>query len=182
MEWWMKRRQLPSRLRQRVRQYERQRWAAMRGEDEVDLVKDLPEGLRRDIRRHLCLDLIKQVTLAFGLHVGGSEQRHSMCDESIFQVPLFQNLDDLILDNICDRVKHMVFSKDEKVRLQRDPNLVFFIAVSLTLIPTSEPGDPRRRPRAVHDLRRPRAPAEQPTAQQRGGGDVHAGPWKLPRR
>ncbi|KAJ8475957.1 hypothetical protein OPV22_019684 [Ensete ventricosum] len=96
MEWWMKRRQLPSRLRQRVRQYERQRWAAMRGEDEVDMVKDLPEGLRRDIRRHLCLDLIKQV-------------------------PLFQNLDDLILDNICDRVKHMVFSKDEKVIREGDP-------------------------------------------------------------
>lgn len=90
MEWWMKRRQLPSRLRHRVRQFERQRWAAMRGEDEMQIIKDLPEGLRRDIKRHLCLDLIKQV-------------------------PLFHNLDDLILDNICDRVKPLVFSKGEKV-------------------------------------------------------------------
>lgn len=32
------------------------------------------------------------------------------------QVPLFHNLDDLILDNICDRVKPLVFCKDEKVR------------------------------------------------------------------
>ena len=63
MEWWMKRRQLPSRLRQRVRQYERQRWATMRGEDEMEMIKDLPEGLRRDIKRYLCLDLIKQVLL-----------------------------------------------------------------------------------------------------------------------
>lgn len=61
MEWWMKRRQLPSRLRQRVRQYEHQRWAAMRGEDEMEMIRDLPQGLRRDIKRHLCLDLIKQV-------------------------------------------------------------------------------------------------------------------------
>lgn len=30
-------------------------------------------------------------------------------------MPLFQNLDDLILDNICDRVRPLVFSKDEKV-------------------------------------------------------------------
>ncbi|KAK6266810.1 hypothetical protein QUC31_017647 [Theobroma cacao] len=91
MEWWMKRRQLPSRLRQRVRHFERQKWATLGGEDEMELIKDLPEGLRRDIKRYLCLDLIKKV-------------------------PLFHNLDDLILDNICDRVKPLVFSKDEKVQ------------------------------------------------------------------
>ncbi|KAK1316108.1 Cyclic nucleotide-gated ion channel 2 [Acorus calamus] len=104
IEWWMKRRQLPSRLRWRVRQYEHQRWAAMRGEDEMEMIKDLPEGLRRDIRRHLCLDLIKQV-------------------------PLFHNLDDLILDNICDRVKPMVFSTGEKIVREGDPvqRMVFIV-------------------------------------------------------
>ncbi|KAG2711047.1 hypothetical protein I3843_04G053200 [Carya illinoinensis] len=61
MEWWMRRRQLPSRLRQRVRHYERQRWATMGGDDEMDMIKDLPQGLRRDIKRYLCLDLIKKV-------------------------------------------------------------------------------------------------------------------------
>lgn len=61
MEWWMKRRQLPSRLKERVRKYEGQRWAAIRAEDEMESIKDLPDGLRRDIRRYLCLDLIKQV-------------------------------------------------------------------------------------------------------------------------
>ncbi|WOK91645.1 hypothetical protein Cni_G00336 [Canna indica] len=93
MEWWMKRRQLPSRLRHRVRQYERQRWAATRGEVEMEMIKDFPEGLRRDIKRHLCLDLIKQV-------------------------PMFHNMDNLILDNICERVKPLVFCKDEKVLKQ----------------------------------------------------------------
>ena len=34
----------------------------MGGEDEMGLVKDLPDGLRRDIKRFLCLDLIKKVT------------------------------------------------------------------------------------------------------------------------
>lgn len=61
LEWWMRRRQLPSQLRQRVRQFERQRWATMGGEDEMELVKDFPEGLRRDIKWFLCLDLIKKV-------------------------------------------------------------------------------------------------------------------------
>lgn len=61
MEWWMRRRQLPSCLRRRVRHFERQRWATM-GEDALQWIDDLPEGLRRDIKRHLCLDLIKKVT------------------------------------------------------------------------------------------------------------------------
>ena len=61
MEWWMKRRQLPSRLRQRVRRFERQRWTALGGEDELELIQDLPPGLRRDIKRYLCVDLINNV-------------------------------------------------------------------------------------------------------------------------
>lgn len=61
MEWWMRRRQLPSRLRQRVRKFERERWAAVTGDEEMEMIKDLPEGLRRDIKRYLCLELVKQV-------------------------------------------------------------------------------------------------------------------------
>ncbi|XP_058226321.1 cyclic nucleotide-gated ion channel 2-like isoform X2 [Rhododendron vialii] len=62
MQWWMRRRQLPVPLRKRVGHFERQRWATMGGvEDEMELIKDLPEGLRRDIKRHLCLDLIKKI-------------------------------------------------------------------------------------------------------------------------
>ncbi|KAL3525882.1 hypothetical protein ACH5RR_014254 [Cinchona calisaya] len=104
MEWWMKRRQLPFQLRQRVRHYERQRWRTMGGEDEMNLIKDLPQGLRRDIKRFLCLDLIKKG-------------------------PLFHSLDDLILDNICDRVKPLLFSRDEKIIREGDPvqQIVFIV-------------------------------------------------------
>ncbi|KAL7135694.1 hypothetical protein ABFS83_11G115100 [Erythranthe nasuta] len=104
MEWWMRRRQLPSELRQRVRRYEHQRWAVMGGDDEMELIRDLPEGLRRDIKRFLCLELVKKV-------------------------PLFHSLDDLILDNICDRVKPLVFSKDEKIIREGDPvqRIVFIV-------------------------------------------------------
>uniref|UniRef100_A0A0D9VZ83 Cyclic nucleotide-binding domain-containing protein n=1 Tax=Leersia perrieri TaxID=77586 RepID=A0A0D9VZ83_9ORYZ len=96
MEWWMRRRQLPSRLRQRVRQYERERWAAITGDEEMEMIKDFPEGLRRDIKRYLCLELVKQV-------------------------PLFHGMDDLILDNICDRLRPLVFSSGEKVIREGDP-------------------------------------------------------------
>ncbi|KAJ7974842.1 putative Cyclic nucleotide-gated ion channel [Quillaja saponaria] len=96
MEWWMKRRQLPYHLRERVRNYERQRLATMEGIDEIELIQHLPDGLRRDIKRYLCLDLIKKV-------------------------PLFGMLDDLILDNICDLVRPLIYSKGEKILREGDP-------------------------------------------------------------
>lgn len=33
----------------------------------------------------------------------------------MFQVPLFQHMDSLVLENICDRVKSLVFPKGEIV-------------------------------------------------------------------
>ncbi|KAK7335375.1 hypothetical protein VNO80_27172 [Phaseolus coccineus] len=96
IEWWMSKRRLPQSFRQRVRNYERQRWAAMRGVDECQMIKNLPEGLRRDIKYHLCLDLVRQV-------------------------PLFQHMDDLVLENICDRVKSLVFTKGETITREGDP-------------------------------------------------------------
>nr|QBC74500.1 cyclic nucleotide-gated ion channel 4-like [Hippeastrum hybrid cultivar] len=96
MDWWMKKKNLPQGFRQRVRQYERQRWAAMRGVDESKMVRNLPEGLRRDIKYHLCLDLVRQV-------------------------PLFQHMDELVLENICDRVKSLIFPKGEIITREGDP-------------------------------------------------------------
>ncbi|GMN29582.1 hypothetical protein TIFTF001_046356 [Ficus carica] len=77
IEWWMRKRHLPASFRQRMRNYESQRLAAMRGVDEREMIRNLPEGLRRDIKYHICFDLVRQV-------------------------PLFQHIDDLVLENICD--------------------------------------------------------------------------------
>nr|CAB3478508.1 unnamed protein product [Digitaria exilis] len=96
VELWMKRKNLSRSFRHRVRQYERQRWAATRGVDECRIIRDLPEGLRRDIKYHLCLDLVRQV-------------------------PLFQHMDDLVLENICDRVKSLIFPKGEVIVREGDP-------------------------------------------------------------
>ncbi|TKY66724.1 Cyclic nucleotide-gated ion channel 4 [Spatholobus suberectus] len=96
IEWWMRKRRLPQGFRQRVRNYERQRWAAMRGVDECEMTRNLPEGLRRDIKYHLCLDLVRQV-------------------------PLFQHMDELVLENICDRVKSLIFTKGETIAREGDP-------------------------------------------------------------
>lgn len=36
-----------------------------------------------------------------------------------FQVPLFQHMDDLVLENICDRVKSLIFTKGETVSIYK---------------------------------------------------------------
>lgn len=60
-EQWMHHRSLPPEIRERVRRYERYRWLETRGVDEENLVQTLPKDLRRDIKRHLCLGLVKRV-------------------------------------------------------------------------------------------------------------------------
>lgn len=64
-EQWMHHRQLPHDLKQRVRRYDQYRWVATRGVDEEAILKDLPMDIRRDIKRHLCLDLVRQVGFHF---------------------------------------------------------------------------------------------------------------------
>ncbi|KAG6692788.1 protein CNGC15b-like [Carya illinoinensis] len=79
-EEWMRHRQLPRDLKQNVRRYDQYRWVTTRGVDEEDILKGLPMDLRRDIKRHLCLDLVRQV-------------------------PIFDQMDDRMLDAICERLK-----------------------------------------------------------------------------
>ncbi|KAL8195552.1 hypothetical protein R6Q57_025955 [Mikania cordata] len=52
IEWWMRRRHLPQEFKQRVRNYE--------CVDECEMIRNLPEGLRIDIKYHLCLELVRQ--------------------------------------------------------------------------------------------------------------------------
>ncbi|XP_057836809.2 probable cyclic nucleotide-gated ion channel 5 [Cryptomeria japonica] len=86
-EQWMHRRSLPEDLRQRVRLHGQHKWIETRGVDEEHLIQNLPKDLRRDIKRHLCLDLVKQVHL-------------------------FKNMDDCLLDAICERLKTSLYTED----------------------------------------------------------------------
>lgn len=58
----MHHRQLPQELRQSVRKYDQYKWIATRGVDEESLLRGLPLDLRRDIKRHLCLELVRRVS------------------------------------------------------------------------------------------------------------------------
>nr|KYP42492.1 putative cyclic nucleotide-gated ion channel 5 [Cajanus cajan] len=61
-EQWMHHRLLPQELRERVRRYDQYKWLNTRGVDEESLVQSLPKDLRRDIKRHLCLNLVRRGT------------------------------------------------------------------------------------------------------------------------
>ncbi|KAL0327639.1 UNVERIFIED_CONTAM: putative cyclic nucleotide-gated ion channel 14 [Sesamum angustifolium] len=78
-EEWMRHRQLPDDLQQRVRRYTQYKWLTTRGVDEETILRALPTDLRRDIQRHLCLDLVRRV-------------------------PFFSQMDDQLLDAICERL------------------------------------------------------------------------------
>jgi len=61
-EQWMRHRNLPHHIVQRVRRYDQYKGVATRGVDEEMLVQSLPTDLRRDIKRHLCLRLVRNVS------------------------------------------------------------------------------------------------------------------------
>ncbi|CAN8284083.1 unnamed protein product [Cochlearia groenlandica] len=102
-EQWMHHRMLPPELRERVRRYDQYKWLETRGVDEENLVSNLPKDLRRDIKRHLCLALVRRV-------------------------PLFENMDERLLDAICVRLKPCLFTEKSYLVREGDPvNEMLFI-------------------------------------------------------
>ncbi|KAG2308203.1 hypothetical protein Bca4012_082764 [Brassica carinata] len=102
-EQWMHHRMLPPELRERVRRYDQYKWLETRGVDEENIVSNLPKDLRRDIKRHLCLALVRRV-------------------------PLFDNMDERLLDAICMRLKPCLYTEKSFLVREGDPvNEMLFI-------------------------------------------------------
>lgn len=102
-EEWMQHRQLPPELSERIRRYNQYKWVATRGVDEKSLLENLPMDLCRDIKRHLCLDLVRRV-------------------------PLFNQMDDRMLDAICERLKPALSTQGTFLVREGDPvNEMLFI-------------------------------------------------------
>ncbi|KAK9697500.1 hypothetical protein RND81_08G041500 [Saponaria officinalis] len=103
-EEWMRHRQLPEDLRQRVRRFNQYKWLATRGVDEESILTSLPADLRRDIQRHLCLDLVRRV-------------------------PFFSQMDDQLLDAICERLVSSLCTQGTYIVREGDPvpEMIFVI-------------------------------------------------------
>ncbi|GLU01346.1 hypothetical protein SLE2022_186580 [Rubroshorea leprosula] len=112
-EQWMHHRMLPPELKERVRRYDQYKWLETRGVDEEHLVQGLPKDLRRDIKRHLCLALVRRV-------------------------PLFENMDERLLDAICERLKPCLFTEKTYIVREGDPvdEMLFIIRGRLESVTT----------------------------------------------
>lgn len=103
IEQWMTHRQLPPDLQDRVRRFVQYKWLATRGVDEDSILGSLPSDLRREIRRHLCLNLLLRVSF-------------------------FSQMDDQLLDAICERLISSLSTKDTYIVREGDPvNEMLFI-------------------------------------------------------
>jgi cyclic nucleotide gated channel len=95
-EEWMRHRQLPEDLRKRIRRFVQYKWLATRGVQEESILHNLPADLRRDIKRHLCLDLVRRV-------------------------PFFSQMDNQLLDAICERLVSCLCTEGTYVVREQDP-------------------------------------------------------------
>ncbi|CAJ2674583.1 unnamed protein product [Trifolium pratense] len=113
-EQWMSHRLLPDSLRERIRRYDQYKWQETRGVDEDSLIHDLPKDLRRDIKRHLCLDLL-------------------------MRVPMFEKMDGQLLDAMCDRLKPILYTEQSYVVREGDPvdEMLFIMRGKLLTITTN---------------------------------------------
>ncbi|KAL0908102.1 hypothetical protein M5K25_022573 [Dendrobium thyrsiflorum] len=115
-EQWMAHRLLPESLRERIRRHEQYNWQETRGADEENLIRNLPKDLRRDIKRHLCLALVRRV-------------------------PIFEKMDDQLMDAMCDRLKPALYTKESCIIREGDPvDEMFFIMRGKLLSVTTNGG------------------------------------------
>ncbi|KAE9616040.1 hypothetical protein Lal_00017458 [Lupinus albus] len=113
-ERWMSHRMLPAKLKERVRRYEQYKWQENRGVEEEKLICNLPKDLRRDIKRHLCLALVKKV-------------------------PMFEKMDEQLLDAMCDRLKPALHTEKSYIVREGDPvdEMLFIIRGNLASMTTN---------------------------------------------
>ncbi|KAF3782623.1 putative cyclic nucleotide-gated ion channel 14 [Nymphaea thermarum] len=95
-EEWMRHRQLPPALQNRVRRFIQYKWIVTQGVEEESLLSGLPTDLRRDIQRQLCLDLVRRV-------------------------PFFSQMDDQLLDAICERLVSSLSTEGTYIVREGDP-------------------------------------------------------------
>ncbi|XP_020265236.1 cyclic nucleotide-gated ion channel 1 [Asparagus officinalis] len=113
-EQWMSHRLLPDSLKDRIRRYEQYRWQETRGVDEESLLRNLPKDIRRDIKRHLCLALL-------------------------MRVPLFEKMDDQLMDALCDRLKPVLYTEESCIIREGDPvdEMLFIMRGKLVSVTTN---------------------------------------------
>ncbi|KAF5464384.1 hypothetical protein F2P56_014462 [Juglans regia] len=108
-EQWMSKYRLPNCLRERVRRYE-----SFEQQQLTSVIRKLPKDLRRDIKRHLCLDLLTKV-------------------------PMLEKIDQQLWDPLFDRLKPVLYTKDSNIVREGDPvdEMLFIMRGNLATFTTN---------------------------------------------
>ncbi|KFK37409.1 hypothetical protein AALP_AA4G253100 [Arabis alpina] len=114
-EQWMSHRMLPDDMKKRIRKYEQYKWQETRGVEEEALLSSLPKDLRKDIKGHLCLDLLKKV-------------------------PWFKAMDDRLLDALCARLKTVLYTEKSYIVREGEPVEDMLFIMRGNLISTTTDG------------------------------------------
>ncbi|KAC9313685.1 hypothetical protein E3N88_46002 [Mikania micrantha] len=100
-EEYMNHRQLPQEMKERVRKHNLYKWIKHRNVEEEDIMAALPIDVRRDIKHHICIELVRRV-------------------------PLFDQMDERTVDAICDRLKPVICTSRTCLLREGDPTSVMF--------------------------------------------------------
>lgn len=113
-ERWMSHRMLPEPLRERIRRYEQYKWQETRGVEEDSLIRSLPKDIQRDVKRHLCLNLL-------------------------MRVPMFEKMDEQLLDAMCARLKPVLYTEKSIITREGDPveEMIFIMRGNLETTTTN---------------------------------------------
>ncbi|CAI0428967.1 unnamed protein product [Linum tenue] len=108
VEKWMSSHFVPQELKRRVRRHEEYRWRRQQGVDFHDLLRSLPKDLRRDMKRHLCLNLIKRV-------------------------PMLEKLDERRQEEVCERLRPVLYTEGSCIIREGDPleEMLFIVRGSM---------------------------------------------------
>ncbi|XP_071734738.1 protein CNGC15b-like [Rutidosis leptorrhynchoides] len=102
-EKWMNHRQLPHEMKERVRKHDLCKWIKNQNVDEESILEALPLDIRRDIKHHICIELVRRV-------------------------PLFEQMDERTVDAICERLKPVICTSRTCLLREGDPtNEMLFI-------------------------------------------------------
>ncbi|KAK4839183.1 hypothetical protein QYF36_019888 [Acer negundo] len=96
IEQWTTFKKLPENLRLQVQKYQQHVWRETKGVDVQNLLNNLPSDLRRNIKRELCLKLIKKV-------------------------PIFELLREQQLNAMCIQLKPVLYPGETYIVRQDDP-------------------------------------------------------------
>uniref|UniRef100_A0A803NV18 Cyclic nucleotide-binding domain-containing protein n=1 Tax=Cannabis sativa TaxID=3483 RepID=A0A803NV18_CANSA len=137
VEIWMSHRMIQEPLRERIRKYEQYKWQETRGVEEDTLLQTLPKDLRRDIKRHLCLELLRRVSAFPYYFIIFSDLVFATLSTNLVfnfeKVPMFEKMDQHLLDTLCDRLKSALYTNKSLIVQVGDPvdEMLFILRGSL---------------------------------------------------